>query len=129
MTDHPRRFPLPWSIDEAKESFCIRDSNGQALAYVYFEDEPGRRTAAGLLTRDETRRIAANMAKLGEAARAAAASGIAQPEEHRFCPSQPAWNCLLCNHAPRTGRQPANDSRAGRDAQAVGECRLRARRI
>ena len=42
----------------------MRDHNGQALAYVYFEDELGRRSAAKLLTRDETRRIAANVAKL-----------------------------------------------------------------
>jgi hypothetical protein len=62
-----RRFPPPWTLDEANDAcFIVRDKNGQALAYVYFEDEPGRRATARLLTRDEARRIAANIAKLPE---------------------------------------------------------------
>ena len=62
----PRRFPPPWIIEEHNNAcFIARDANGQALAYVYFEDEPGRRSAAHLLTRDEAR-IATNIAKLPE---------------------------------------------------------------
>jgi hypothetical protein len=29
--------------------FIVRDANGQALSYVYYETEPGRRTAANLI--------------------------------------------------------------------------------
>jgi hypothetical protein len=62
MTD--RRFPPPWTVEETQPCFIVRDHNGQALAYVYCEDEPGRRTTGKLLTRDEARRTAANIAKL-----------------------------------------------------------------
>ena len=44
----------------------MRDQNEQALAYVYFGDDPGRRFAVRLLSKDETRRIAANIARLPE---------------------------------------------------------------
>jgi hypothetical protein len=44
--------------------FVVTDSAGQKLAYVYFEDEPGRRSAAKLLSKHEARRIATNIAKL-----------------------------------------------------------------
>ena len=59
-----RRFPPPWSVEESDACFIVRDYGGQALAYVYFEEEPGRRSAAKLLSKDEARRIAANIAKL-----------------------------------------------------------------
>jgi hypothetical protein len=66
IRDIGRRFPPPWSVKELDACFVVRDRNGQTLAYVYFQDEPGRRSAAKLLTRDETRRTAANIAKLPE---------------------------------------------------------------
>jgi hypothetical protein len=39
-----RRFP-PWSVEEQAACFVVRDHNGQRLAYVYFEDEPGKMVA------------------------------------------------------------------------------------
>jgi hypothetical protein len=62
-----RSFPPPWTVEEYNDAcFIVHDANGQALAYVYCEGEPGRRAAANLLFRDEARRIAANIAKLPE---------------------------------------------------------------
>ena len=57
--------PLPAALVGPQQEVCfiVRDAKGQALAYVYFEEEPGRRSAAKLLTCDEARRIAANIAK------------------------------------------------------------------
>jgi hypothetical protein len=52
-------------IDKANDAcFIVRDSTGQMIRYFYFEDEPGRRSAAKLLTKDEARRLAAIFAKL-----------------------------------------------------------------
>jgi endo-1,4-beta-D-glucanase Y len=59
-----RRFPPPWSVEERPACYIVNDANGRALAYVYYEEEPGRRTAAKLMTQDEARRIAVNIAKL-----------------------------------------------------------------
>ena len=62
----PRRFPAPWTVEEQAACFVLRDDSGQALAYVYFEEEPERRLAERLLTKDEARRIAVNLARLPE---------------------------------------------------------------
>jgi hypothetical protein len=51
--NHDAPLPVAWSVEELDACFVVRDHNGQALAYVYFEDEPGRRSAAKLLSRDE----------------------------------------------------------------------------
>jgi hypothetical protein len=52
MTER-RRFPPPWTVEETGPRFIVRDANGQALAFVYCEDELSRRTTSKLLSRDK----------------------------------------------------------------------------
>jgi len=59
-----RRFPPPWTAEVQPNYYVVRDADGQQLAYVYYSNDPERRSAAKLLTKDEARRIAANIAKL-----------------------------------------------------------------
>jgi hypothetical protein len=51
-----RRFPPPWSVEELKTCFVVKDKAGQKLAYIYFEDEPGRLNCARGTKRDGLRR-------------------------------------------------------------------------
>jgi hypothetical protein len=51
-------FSPPWSIEELNACFVVTDSSGQKLAYIHFDDNPERRLAAKLLSRDEALRIA-----------------------------------------------------------------------
>jgi DNA-binding response OmpR family regulator len=59
-----RSVPVPWSVKDIGDAFVVRDSTEQKVAYVYYEEEPGRRRAAKLLTKHEAWRIAADVAKL-----------------------------------------------------------------
>ena len=44
-----RRFPPPWSVEELNDAyFVVIDSAGQKLAFVYYEEEPGRRFPPGV---------------------------------------------------------------------------------
>jgi hypothetical protein len=57
-------FPPPWSLEELEGCIIVWDRDGQALTYVYFEDDHRRRSAAKLLTRADARQIAASIAEL-----------------------------------------------------------------
>jgi hypothetical protein len=59
-----RRFPPPWSVEEYPGYFIVKDHSGQELAYIYYETELRPAVSRKLLTKDEARRIAVNMAKL-----------------------------------------------------------------
>ena len=61
-----RQFPPPWSSEEHSGYFVVMDGNGKAIAHVYFEHETRPAMAAKLLSKDEARRIAANIVKLPE---------------------------------------------------------------
>ena len=50
QSNKTRRFPPRWSIEESAACFIVRKGDKQTLAYVYFENEPGRRSTAKLLT-------------------------------------------------------------------------------
>jgi hypothetical protein len=61
-----RRFPTPWHADKIPGGYVVRDANGQALAYIYSRKNEAEARQAKVLTADEARRVAANIARLPE---------------------------------------------------------------
>jgi hypothetical protein len=59
-----RRFPRPWSVESTDGGFKVVDANKQAIAYVYGRETKDDADIAHVLTMDEARRIASNIAKL-----------------------------------------------------------------
>ena len=66
-----QRFPPPWTIEEMPTCFIVRDANGHALNYTYYFSEEMNLSGEQydpltMLTKDDARRIASNVAKLAE---------------------------------------------------------------
>ena len=66
-----RRFRTPWVVEDLAGCFVVKARGGQELAYIYYEDDPRRRSIVKLLSRDEARQIAAAIANLPEVVRSA----------------------------------------------------------
>jgi len=60
----PRRFPAPWQVEQILGGYKVLDASGQALAYVYARETRDQADIAKVLTFDEARRVAVNVAKL-----------------------------------------------------------------
>ena len=65
--EHDRTFaplPCPWHPDKVPGGYVVRDANKQALAWVYSRDSVAEALQAKVLTQEEARRIAVNIARL-----------------------------------------------------------------
>jgi hypothetical protein len=61
-----RRFPPPWKAEKIAGGYVVRDGNDQAIAYTYSRATETDALQAKVLTDDEARRVAINIARLPE---------------------------------------------------------------
>jgi hypothetical protein len=66
MAEGSRRFPPPWRADKMPGGYVVRDANDQAIAHIYSRETEAEALQAKVLTKDEARRIAVNIARLPE---------------------------------------------------------------
>ena len=59
-----RRFPPPWTVEKIPGGFKVIDATSQSLVFVYSRENASDAHMAKVLTEDEARRIASNIAKL-----------------------------------------------------------------
>jgi hypothetical protein len=64
--NRPAASRRPWPADPMPGGYVVRDANGQALAYLYFREKDVEARQAKVLTKDEARRIAVDIARLPE---------------------------------------------------------------
>lgn len=61
-----RRFPPPWRVVETPGGYCVEDKGGQKVAWFYGRADLASARAAWVLTKEEARRMAVNVARLPE---------------------------------------------------------------
>jgi hypothetical protein len=66
MAEGSRRFPPPWRADRIPGGYVVRDASGQSIAYIYSRENEDEARQAKVLTKDEARRVAVNIARLPE---------------------------------------------------------------
>jgi hypothetical protein len=63
LNDQSDLFP-PWSAEEWRNCFVVRNSAGKAIAHLYFADNEKARTAAKLLSKEQASQMAQSFTKL-----------------------------------------------------------------
>ena len=66
FSDHDPSLPATWTVEQIPGGYKVMDANGQSLAYCYGRETQADADIAKVLTMDNARRIAANIAKLPE---------------------------------------------------------------
>lgn len=59
-----RRFRPPWTVHSNDDAYWVQDADGKQFGFCYWRDDMAGITSAAILSRDEARRLATNIARL-----------------------------------------------------------------